>query len=122
MNDLEIIKWIKDLIVTDKIIKFYQSKYWTELKEEVMKEQHRECQDCKINGKIVDGKKVFIIDAETVHHEKEVKKYPEYALSKYVVISDKKIRQLTCLCNDCHNKRHNRFGYKKKKLLNEEKW
>lgn len=122
MTEIELIIWINKLIQEDKLYRFYKNKVWIQLKNEVLKEQHNECQDCKINGKIINGKKEFIIPAETVHHEKFVKDFPQYALSKFIFINGIKTRQLTCLCNDCHNKRHNRFGYSNKKQLNDEKW
>lgn len=122
MTETELIKWINRLIKEDKMYQFYKNKLWIDLKADVLKEQHYECQDCKINGKVINGVKQFIILADTVHHEKFVKDFPQYALSKWVVINGKRTRQLTCLCNDCHNKRHERFGYTTKELLNEEKW
>ncbi len=122
MNENDLILWIQKLIGKDKMYLFYKNKLWIKLKDEVLKEQHYECQDCKKNGKIVNGKKEFIIQAETVHHEKYVKDFPQYALSKYITINGVKTRQLTALCNDCHNKRHKRFGYSNKKQLNKERW
>lgn len=123
MTEIELVKWINKLIAEDKMYKFYKNKLWIDLKNEVLKEQHYECQDCKINGKIINGNKQFIVPADTVHHEKFVKDFPQYALSKCIIINGIKTRQLTCLCNECHNKRHERFGYiTQKEILNEEKW
>lgn len=122
MNEIDLIKWINKLKEKDKMYLFYKNKLWIDLKNEVLREQHNECQECKINGKIINGKKQFIVEAETVHHEKHVKDYPQYALSKWIIIRGQKIRQLVALCNDCHNKKHKRFGYNDKKYLNEERW
>lgn len=125
MTGSELIKWITKLIKEDKMYQFYKNKLWIDLKAEVMREQHYECQDCKVNGKIIDGIKQYIIPADTVHHELYVKDYPQYALSKWITFKEKEVRQLTCLCNDCHNRRHERFGYTQiieKEQLNEERW
>lgn len=122
MTQIELVKWINKLIIEDKMYRFYKNKLWIDLKEEVLKEQHYECQDCKKNGKVINGVKQFIIQADTVHHEKFVKDYPQFALSKWITINGIRTRQLTCLCNDCHNKRHDRFGYSTKEMLNEERW
>lgn len=122
MDTTQLVKWINKLISADKMVLFYMNKLWLELKAEVLREQHNECQDCKVNGKIINGTKQFIVEAETVHHEMSVKDFPQYALSKYIVINGINTRQLTALCNDCHNKRHHRFGHSNKEQLNIERW
>lgn len=43
--------WIKELMEQQKLWKFYKSKYWMQLKDEVLKEQKHECQECLKHGK-----------------------------------------------------------------------
>ena len=44
-RELEV--WIQELIEKDELWRFYKSKEFRHLKEEVLKEQHYECQICK---------------------------------------------------------------------------
>lgn len=75
MNTIELVQWINKLIDTDRLWKFYKSIEFRHIKEEVLREQHYECQECKKKGKITK--------ANTVHHVQFVRKHPELALSKY---------------------------------------
>lgn len=126
-NNKELEIWIKELIEQDKLYKFYKSKEWLNLKEETMREQHYECQECLKNGILTTISKNTKEDNKiklTVHHVQYVKKYPELALSKFYYFEGIKYRNLIVVCFDCHNRLHKRFNYKenKKKLLNEERW
>lgn len=121
MNEIELEKWIKQLIEEDKLCKFYKSKYWygnkdmLGLKNEVLKEQHNECQECKKVG--------IIKRADTVHHVQFVRKHPKLALSKYYTYKDKQYRNLIAVCYQCHNKLHpEKLKHEKKKQLNDERW
>lgn len=122
MNKLELVKWINSLIEKKELWKFYKSKYWcgdkdTEgLKNEVLKEQHYECQECLKQGKITT--------ADTVHHIQFVRKHPELALSKYYTFNGKRYRNLIAVCKTCHNKLHPEKLNKssKDKFTNEERW
>lgn len=114
MNKIEIKKWILDLLKENKIVKFYQSKYWQRLRKEVLKEQKEECQECLKLGKITK--------ANTVHHVQFVDKHPELALSKYYTYKGNEYRNLICVCAECHNKLHPEKHRGKKKLLTEERW
>lgn len=60
MNKLELKKWIKELLTQGKIDDFYKSKYWRKVREQVLKEQKEECQECLKLGKVTK--------ANTVHH------------------------------------------------------
>lgn len=120
MTKNELVKWIDYLISIDRLEKFYRSKYFMHVKAEVFKEQHYECQMCKEHGRLnvvrPDGSKSGV-----VHHVKEVKKYPELALSKHYIDDEgNKQRQLIVLCNDCHEIVHERFV--KKEPLTVERW
>ena len=126
MNNYELVIWIKRLIEEDKLYKFYKSKEWITLKEEVMKEQHYECQECLTQGILTtrsdeqeESKKKL-----TVHHVQYVKNYPELALNKFYYDKGIQYRNLVTVCFDCHNKLHKRFNYKdyNKKQLNQERW
>jgi len=126
MNKDKLTIWIKRLIQEDKLYKFYKSNEWIKLKEEIMKEQHYECQECLKLGIITtkcdeqeDMKKKL-----TVHHIQYVKKYPELALSKFYYYKGIQYKNLITVCFDCHNKLHKRFNYKdyNKKQLNQEQW
>lgn len=113
METQQLVQWINELIKQDKVYLFYLSKEWKKLKKEVLKEQHNECQECL--------KKGILSKARTVHHINEVKKRPNLALSK-IYLDDKGIErmQLEAICEECHNKIHNRFT--KKPPLTEEWW
>lgn len=111
----ELSQWIKQLIQEDRLYNFYKSKEWKQVKEEVMKEHHRECVMCREQGKV--------IRAETVHHVQYVKKHPELALSKTYTYKGTEYTNLIPLCHDCHDKVHGRMRYKpKKKPLTKERW
>lgn len=114
MDKKELRQWIEKLIEENKLYKFYKSKPWIEKKEKVLKEFHNECMWCKEKGKISK--------AEEVHHVQYVKKHPELALDEFYTYQGKQYRNLIPLCHDCHDKAHERMGYKKKKQFNEERW
>lgn len=122
MNSLELERWVRELIVKGELWKFYKSKYWIGnkyikgLKNEVLEEQHYECQECLKIGKITK--------ADTVHHVQFVRKYPALALSKTYTYQGKNYRNLLAVCAACHNKLHPEKHKKKQKekLLTEERW
>ena len=115
MNSNELVKWINKLIEANELWKFYKSIEFRHLKEEVLIEQHYECQECK--------KKGIITKANTVHHVQFVRKHPELALSKYYTYKGKQYKNLIAVCPACHNKLHpEKSKFKKKKILNEERW
>ena len=88
---------IKKLIEENKLYRFYKSKEWIALKNNVLDKFHHECQWCKEKGKVSR--------AETVHHVQYVKTHPELPL-----------------CHDCHDRAHERMKYRKVKQVNEERW
>ncbi|MBU8800510.1 HNH endonuclease signature motif containing protein [Bacillus licheniformis] len=77
---------------------FYKSTAWAKCRALVLKRDHHLCQDCLANKTITK--------AETVHHIKELREYPELALDASNLVS---------LCNPCHNKRHPEKGQKSAK-------
>lgn len=109
----QLIKWINELIKRDEVYLFYFDDEWKCLRKEVLREQHKECQECL--------KKGILTKANTVHHVNYVKNRPDLALSKtYIDDKGKEQRQLIVVCDECHNKLHNRFT--KKPPLTEEWW
>lgn len=104
----EIIKCIK----SDNLMKFYKSRTWMTLRLHALRRDKNECQICKSKGKYRK--------ADCVHHMKEVKEYPELALT---------LDNLQCLCNACHNEVHDRLSIwelnkpkKEFEFVNEERW
>lgn len=116
MKTNELVKWIEELIDKDELWKFYKSKEFRYLKEEVLREQHYECQECKKLGKVTK--------ADTVHHVQHVRKYPSLALSKYYMYKGKQYRNLLSVCKSCHNKLHPEKHKVKNKdrFTNKERW
>lgn len=121
MDSIKLEKWIRELIDKNELWRFYKSKYWAGnrnmegLKNEVLKEQHYECQECLKEGKI--------IRADTVHHVQFVRKHPRLALSKYYTYQGKEYRNLIAVCAACHNKLHpEKHKPKKVTFINEERW
>lgn len=110
-------EWIRELIQEDKIIKFYKTKEWIELKNEVMRDNHYECAECLKRGKYTR--------ADCVHHVNEVKIRPDLALSRYYVDKNgEKIPNLVPLCNTCHNILHDKLGewQNRGRFKNKERW
>ena len=95
MTTVDIIRWI----ASDELWRFYTSRTWKRIRREVMIEYHGECQDCKARGKYTP--------ATMVHHEQHLKDRPDLAIVKYYVDeSGQRRRQLTPLCDECHDTRH----------------
>jgi len=92
-NNLEF--YLKNLIKTNELFKFYRSTAWINLREEVLKEQHNECQLCKDKG--------LYAKATTVHHINYVRHTPRIALSKQ---DDQGKPNLIAVCATCHNEIH----------------
>lgn len=116
-KDIPLSVYIKRLIAEDKIVKFYLSEDWVELKTDVLDFFHYECQECLKKGRYTK--------ADCVHHINEVRIKPHLALSRYY-IDDKGQQQynLIPLCNTCHNLIHEKLikYARKDKFTNEERW
>ncbi|MBE2973405.1 HNH endonuclease [Priestia megaterium] len=96
-------------------LRFYKSKEWKYIRLEALKRDNYECQGCKRNGLVYtehhDSGKHKRLD---VDHIKEIYTHPELALE---------LDNLETLCIKCHNKKHNRFMFRKKKnKWDDEKW
>lgn len=118
MTQDELETWVKRLIAEGQLYKFYKSKEWRSLSEAVMKENNYECQQCK--------KKGIHTRARSVHHVQWVNKHPRLALSRTYTWNGETFNNLVPLCEDCHNKAHDKgAGLKKKNnatFTNEERW
>lgn len=94
---------------------FYKSSAWERLRREVLEKDKYECQIHKQRG--------YYVRANTVHHVKHVKEYPELALSKYYRDKDNKLqRNLISLCHDCHERIHDYRRKEKPEPLTPERW
>lgn len=86
---------------------FYMRASWRHLREEILRESHGECHDCRKRGELST-----VLDEDTtmvVHHVLPVEDYPGFALSRFWYdTSGKRHEQLVALCNDCHERRHGR--------------
>lgn len=103
MNEIELVQWINSLIHYNNIKAFYNCASWAHLRQEVLNEQHNECQLCKPKG--------LYSEAVTAHHIKYVRRSPELALTKSNIIA---------VCGECHFNIHHKF--KQKEQINVEKW
>lgn len=130
MNQNELKNWIEELIDKNELWKFYKSKEWIRIKDQILKAAHYECYECRKQGKITrydvddNGNKTLI---STVHHVQFVRKHPELALSKTYVYRGKRYPNLIPVCKACHNRLHpEKHSWKKKRnkdeFMNEERW
>lgn len=122
-------KWIRELIETDQLWKFYKSKDWMKLKASVLKAAHYECAECRKQGKITrydtdgDGNRRLL---STVHHVCHVREHPELALSEWYknYETGEKERNLIPVCKACHNRLHPEKVFRRERtgFTNEERW
>lgn len=101
---------IKEMISKDNVYPFYNDRYWRYLSADVIRENNGECYLCRQKKKVVP--------AVLTHHVKPLKKFPQFAYSKFV---ENEI-QLMPLCHDCHEMLHDRGIYQKRRFNNEELW
>lgn len=71
--------------------KFYKSKKWKSKRQLILRRDEYLCRECKRYGKITP--------ATTVHHILPIEQRPDLKLNSQNLIS---------LCNECHNKMHDR--------------
>lgn len=123
-------QWIRELIRTGELWKFYKTKEWRSLKASILKEHHYECAECRRHGVITrydvseDGQKKLI---STVHHVCHVRDHPELALSRWYkdYETGEMKENLIPVCKSCHNKLHPEKQKMKKNpqgFMNEERW
>lgn len=80
---------------------FYNSSEWRSLRRQALERDHYECVWCREEGKVTT-------ENLDVDHIKELEFYPEFALD---------LDNLRTLCKECHNKRHNRFQFRKSQKM-----
>jgi 5-methylcytosine-specific restriction enzyme A len=103
MDAEELVHWITKLIQHNNVKAFYNSAVWLQTRQEVLDEQHHECQRCKAKG--------LYTEAVTVHHRKYLRRHPELAITK---------SNLEAICDECHFDEHHR--QEPKPQLNVERW
>lgn len=119
-NNVHLEDWIRLLIREKQIYKFYKTDEWIELRDDVLREDHYECQHCLKQGRYTR--------AYMVHHVNEVRKRPGLALSRtYIDKEGSEQRNLVSLCFACHEAEHDRFEMiraeqGKEKFSNDERW
>ena len=116
-KDITLAEYIRELISTGNIIKFYKSDDWMELRQQVLHDHHYECQRCLERGRYTR--------ADCVHHVNEVKHRPDLALSRmFTDAAGEEHVNLIPLCNTCHNEEHDKLykWLRRDKYTNEEKW
>ena len=116
-RDIPLATYIRQLIKVNKLELFYKCQEWIDLRLEVLREHHFECDECLKRGTYTR--------ADCVHHINEVRKRPDLALSKFYTDKEGKThRNLVPLCNNCHNIIHDKLGnyQKKNRFSNEERW
>ena len=75
-TDRPLASWIRELESQGKLYTFYKTPEWRALKAQVMRDHGNECEACAAKGKYTR--------ADTVHHEKEVRKFPGLALTRWM--------------------------------------
>lgn len=96
-------QYIRDLEGRGKLYKFYKSRAWKTLRQQVLEENHFECARCASVGRYTK--------ATMVHHVNEVKRRPDLALSRYFTDEHGTVKlNLLPLCDACHEREHQRFA------------
>lgn len=116
-TDIPLAVWIKQLIKINRVEVFYQTDDWKELRRDVLKAFHYECQECLKEGKYTR--------AHCVHHVNELRNRPDLAMSRVFTDHEGNAQpQLLPLCDSCHNKVHDKLGeyQRQDKFINEERW
>lgn len=120
MQTDDLATYIRRLLAEGNEWKFYKSREWLALRDEVLREGHYECARCLEHGRYTR--------AVMVHHVNEVRKRPDMALTKtYVDDEGQERKNLVPLCFACHEKEHDRFDAfraekAKERFSNEERW
>jgi len=92
------LSWLQALIRDGNVHPFYISTDWRKARAKAIKYWHGECYRCRYMKT-----PSTLVPATMVHHVRPVKKFPQYALSLFVVgqAGEQEI-QLMPLCHDCH--------------------
>jgi len=108
-----------EMIRSGKIIAFYGSPEWQDMRTAALMRDHYECQRC--NGNFVTPnyplEKITLTDATEVHHKQSIKAFPELCLNLDNIVS---------LCHECHDIVEERLilylHTKRVKQVNDERW
>ena len=101
--DKELAQYIRDLEGQGRLYRFYKSRAWKTLRQQVLEENHFECARCASVGRYTK--------ATMVHHVNEVKRRPDLALSRYFTDERGEVKpNLLPLCDACHEREHKRFA------------
>lgn len=96
------------------IHRFYVWTRWKQVRQQVLKMDHNECQRCREHHRYTA--------ATTVHHVNYVKRHPEMALDIWYEWHGVKKRNLISLCHECHEAVHGYRKPQKQEPLTEERW
>lgn len=102
-----------EYVTKEQKMKFYKSKAWRDLRQQVLKRDNHECQECKRLGYVTvnDPTKHKTLD---IDHVRDIYHHPELALE---------ISNCRTLCVPHHNKKHGRVFKRKKKIeWEDERW
>ena len=100
-TDRSLASWIRELLDTGQIVRFYKCDEWRELRAEVLRDHHQECSECAKHGKYTR--------ARVVHHVHEVRDRPDLALTRWVREPDGTMTEnLVPLCMEHHEMAHGR--------------
>lgn len=114
------------MLTKEERLRFYKSRAWKRVRQDVLERDNYECQECKRRGLVTTKPNKEGNEAEDqseeeeerkvkldVDHIKDLEHYPELALE---------LDNLETLCQDCHNRKHHRFAPRVNKWAHDEKW
>lgn len=118
-TDRSLVSWLLELFALGQEYKFYKTQEWLQLRQEILEDNHYECEKCREKG--------IYTRAKLVHHVNEVRHRPDLALSKtYRDDEGNEQKNLMALCQNCHEEEHERAYVgqvnKPKGFTNEERW
>lgn len=100
-TDRSLASWIRELLDTGQIVRFYKTQEWLQLRAEVLRDHHWECAECAKRGRYRR--------ARVVHHVHEVRDRPDLALTRWVREPDGTMTEnLIPLCQEHHEEAHGR--------------
>ena len=109
-QETEFVRWC----VANDIHRFYVWTRWKQVRQQVLKMDHNECQRCREHHRYTA--------ATTVHHVNYVKRHPEMALDIWYEWHGVKKRNLISLCHECHEAVHGYRKPQKQEPLTQERW
>ena len=114
-------RWIPVLCEAGALWRFYNTPEWRCLRRLVLERRRGGWAGCGGAWTCV------AVEAESGEPEYAVKTHPAWALSEFVTTPEgKRVRNLVPLCHDCHDRAHQRMGYRPSPLsappLTPERW